>query len=89
MMAGCGSLGGRFRAFGGGARSQNHAQVREFVRKMFHAIQDDDGSTARVVCEDGDTVGADGREKMLCLFLNALQDDTLLRYVVEAREAAK
>ena len=62
---------------------------RRLVRNMFYAIAEANGSKARVVCEDGGVVGVDGREKILCLFPNALRDDALLKYVVEAREAAK
>eukprot|EP00752_Nemacystus_decipiens_P014365 g12777.t1 len=62
---------------------------RDIVRKMFYAISEAGGSKARVVSEEGDTIGVDGRERILCLLPNDLRDDLILKIVVETREAAK
>eukprot|EP00752_Nemacystus_decipiens_P017140 g15355.t1 len=62
---------------------------RDIVRKMFYAISEAGGSKARVVSEEGDTIGVDGRERILCLLPNDLRDDLILKIVLETREAAK
>eukprot|EP00752_Nemacystus_decipiens_P010878 g9671.t1 len=55
---------------------------RDIVRKMFYAISEAGGSKARVVSEEGDTIGVDGRERILCLLPNDLRDDVILKFVV-------
>ncbi|CAN0344994.1 unnamed protein product [Scytosiphon promiscuus] len=61
---------------------------RDFVQELFNDIAQSPGSTARVVCGDGESLGVgDAHRRPLFLFPKNVPDEVVAKYVLRARDA--